>query len=404
MKWVSFIAGPDDCGSGEDGFKNALVELCGKVKEELGDKPVNLLLGFVAINFKEYFELVPEIIQKEISPDTFIGCSAGGLIGGGLEIEHKPSIVLTAAYLPGVEVNSFYLQDKELPDLDDSQESWYNLVGVTPLKEPSFIMLPEPFSFNTDVLIKGLDFAFPNSVKVGGLASGAMNALENGLFLNDKVYGSGLVGVSLDGNVIVDSVVAQGCKPVGDKFVITKCNKSILFELDGEPAVMALKRVIDKLSETEKELIKDSVFLGIVMNEMKESFEAGDFLIRNIIGIEPKSGALVVGEKLDNQKTVQFHVRDAATSADDLRLMLKSYKERELMGGQIKASGALLFSCLGRGAYLYSRSNHDSDCFRSYLGEVPIGGFFCNGEIGPVGESTFLHGYTSSFGIFRSRS
>src|SRR5262249_29734662 len=130
--------------------------------------------------------------------------------------------------------------------------------------------------------------------------------------------------------------------------------------------------------------------------------KTGDFLIRNILGIEPRSGALVIGEIPQVERTVQFHLRDAATSADDLRLTLKRYCE-EHNEGDGQAAGALLFSCLGRGRHLYGRANHDSECFRQYLGEVPLGGFFCSGEIGPVGGTTFLHGYTSSFGIFREK-
>ena len=97
---------------------------------------------------------------------------------------------------------------------------------------------------------------------------------------------------------------------------------------------------------------------------------------------------------------VQFHLRDADTSAQDLTAVLERFA---MDNRENQAHGALLFSCLGRGQHLYGRPNHDSDIFHEKLGEVPLGGFFCNGEIGPVSGTTFLHGYTSSFGIFRSR-
>ncbi|HEY9715411.1 MAG TPA: FIST C-terminal domain-containing protein, partial [Chroococcales cyanobacterium] len=185
---------------------------------------------------------------------------------------------------------------------------------------------------------------------------------------------------------------------------VTKCKDNFLLELDGAPAVHVLKELLDSLPEADQQLARNSLFLGVVMDEFKDDFKAGDFLIRNIIGIEPKSGALVVGEILRNERTVQFHLRDAATSADDLRLMLKRYIDQSRQSTATQVEGALLFSCLGRGQFLYGSPNHDSDCFRQYLGEVPLGGFFCNGEIGPVGGTTFLHGYTSSFGIFRSKA
>jgi small ligand-binding sensory domain FIST len=137
-----------------------------------------------------------------------------------------------------------------------------------------------------------------------------------------------------------------------------------------------------------------------MMDEFREEPLVGDFLIRNLIGVDPHRGAIAVGENLQEGMRVRFHLRDARTSAEDLHAMLKSY-EKALPGN---VSGALLFSCLGRGEGLYGRPNFDTGVFREHLGDVPVGGFFCNGEIGPVGGATFLHGYTSSFGLFRPRT
>lgn len=404
MRWASTIYTAPNSNKELD-FQACVSASLKEIKDKLAGNPVNLLFGFVSSHFREYYPDLPGLVKRELSPDVFIGSSAGGLIGGGKEVEAERSFSFIGASMPEVDLNGFYLSGKDLPDLDDGQESWYKLIGVKPSDKPAFVIITDPFSFRSDILVRGLDFAYPypDSVKIGGLASGAMLSGENGLFLNDNYYDNGMVGLSISGNVIVDTVVAQGCKAVGKPFTITKCKKNILYELDGNPAVMALKEVIDSLSENDKELIKDSVFLGVVLDEMKDSHQSGDFLIRNILGIEPTSGALVIGELLDQQKTVQFHVRDAATSNDDLRFLLKRYREETLDSGKFSPSGALLFSCLGRGVYLYGRPNHDSDCFFSYVGQVPLGGFFCNGEIGPVGSNTFLHGYTSSFGIFRER-
>ncbi|MBC7996362.1 MAG: FIST C-terminal domain-containing protein, partial [Leptolyngbya sp.] len=250
-------------------------------------------------------------------------------------------------------------------------------------------------------MVAGLDYAFASSQKVGGLASGANEPGKNALFLNDGVYREGMVGMAVSGNVVVDTVVAQGCRPIGKPLRVTNCQGNILLELDGEPAIKVLKGILEELKPQDQELARNSLFLGVVMDEFKSEFHAGDFLIRNLVGIVPEAGALVVGELLRQERTVQFHLRDAATSSDDLRLMLKSYSDGN--SGRVHPQGALLFSCLGRGKYLYGRKNHDSESFREHVGEVPLAGFFCNGEIGPVGGTTFLHGYTSSFGLFRAK-
>ena len=144
--------------------------------------------------------------------------------------------------------------------------------------------------------------------------------------------------------------------------------------------------------------MQTSLFLGIVMDDFNEDPQQGDFLIRNVVGMDGRTGVMAIGETLREGQRVQLHLRDALTSADDLSALLVKYASENDVG---QNQGALLFSCLGRGQFLYGRPDHDTDMFQEKVGAIPLGGFFCNGEIGPVGGTTFLHGYTSSFGIFR---
>lgn len=397
MKWSSAL----EKKNGDRSTLAGLIEkLANKIKDELDGQAPDFAVGFLSPQFQDDFDRFPELVDKAISPKSFIGCSAGGLIGDGQELEKLPGVALTAAVLPEVNVSAFHLNDDDLPDPDAGPDCWEKALNVASGEDPAFIVLPDPFTFRIDALVRGMDFAFPRSIKVGGLASGADRPGLNRLFMNREVLSSGVVGVAMTGNLVVDTVVAQGCRPIGTPLTVTKCEKNFLYEIDGKSAVKVLHDVLVSLPEKDQELAKNSLFLGVVMDEFKQEVKPGDFLVRNIIGLEPTSGALVVGELLRNERTIQFHLRDAATSADDLRLLLKDHCETKSKD----ASGALLFSCLGRGKYLYGLSNHDSNCFKQYFGEIPLGGFFCNGEIGPVGGTTFLHGYTSSFGIFRAKS
>jgi small ligand-binding sensory domain FIST len=396
VKWASHLSVPTD---EMDSLESVLVECCRVVQDQLGDSKPDLAVFFVSPHFILDYGAVPEIVKRELGATVLIGCSAGGLIGGGIEVEQQPAVALTAAKLPGVEITAFHVADDQLPDGDSAPDKWSELVGVEPSKHPSFVLLPDPFTLRVDVLVQGLDYAFPKSSKVGGLASGASRPGLNVLYLDGLIHRQGAVGVALSGDVIVETVVAQGCRPIGVPMRVSRCSKNFLLELDGQQAVSVLHNLLLSLEPEDRELAKTSLFLGVVMDEFKDDFKPGDFLIRNILGIEPNSGALVVAESLRPERTVQFHLRDAVTSADDLRVMLKHYRDLH----PEEAAGALLFSCLGRGQYLYGQPNHDSECFKEYLGEIPLGGFFCNGEIGPVSGTTFLHGYTSSFGIFRAR-
>jgi small ligand-binding sensory domain FIST len=230
------------------------------------------------------------------------------------------------------------------------------------------------------------------------LASGGQQPGANVLFIDATPHRAGLVGVALSGRIEIDTIVAQGCRPIGQPMFVTKCQGNILWELDGQPAVHVLHGLYQTLPAADQELARHSLFLGMVMNEHQHEYRQGDFLIRNIIGMDTERGVLAVAATPRENAVVQFHLRDAHTSAQDLDHLLSGY--RTATEGS-PPQGALLFSCLGRGLQLYGKPDHDTGAFRAALGDVPLGGFFCNGEIGPVQGTTFLHGYTSAFGLFR---
>ncbi len=127
-------------------------------------------------------------------------------------------------------------------------------------------------------------------------------------------------------------------------------------------------------------------------------FRQGDYLLRNVLGVDRDKGIVALGAHLEVGMEVRFHIRDAETSTLDLDAVLERAAQRA-----DGVEGALMFACQGRGEGLSGMPNHDSRVFAQYFGEASLGGFFCNGEIGPVQGKTHLHGYTSSFGLFRPR-
>lgn len=361
-----------------------------------GQKP-DLVVVFVSSLLRHRFEDVPALLADLLPARHVIGCSGGGTIGGGRELEHTPAVALSAAILPGVDLHPFHLDPDDLPDLDGPPDAWHRALGVPAEPTPHFVLLSDPFTFDVQDMAAGLDYAWPRSAKVGGLASDSPSPGGNALFLDGEVHQTGLVGLALAGNVHVDTVVAQGCRPIGSPMVVTRCRHNFLLELDGRPPLEVLQGLMQELDERDRRLARHSLFLGVLMDPTNLDPAHGDFLIRNLLGVDPQQGALAVGTELRPGQTVQFHLRDARTSTEDLERMLRRYRE----GVDARAEGALLFSCLGRGQYLYAEPDHDTRVFQAHMGPVPVAGFFCNGEIGPVGGATYVHGYTSCFALFR---
>ncbi|PSN18045.1 hypothetical protein C7271_14555, partial [filamentous cyanobacterium CCP5] len=273
---------------------------------------------------------------------------------------------------------------------------------VDPSKSPQFILVADPASTRINDLLQGLDFAYPGSSKVGGLAGIDTLSRSSGLFCDRTRHSEGIVGIALSGDIILDAIVAQGCRPIGEVFQVAEVDRNILLKLSGptigdDSPIEVLQELFQRLSPEDRSLAQHSLFIGIAQDSFKQDLEPGDFLIRNLLGVDPKVGAIAVGDRLRPGQRVQFHLRDAETSAEDLAALLERYQLRQ----PIAPVGALMFSCMGRGEGLYREPNFDSEMVHRQIGPMPISGFFCNGEIGPIGGTTFLHGYTSVFGICR---
>ena len=382
MQWFSAI-------SEKSVTADAIEEVSAELRAALGED-VDLVLLFASTDHAR--ELPPAAIKSK----ALIGCSGRGIIGGGKEIEDRRALSLTAAKLDGVELTTLHLRD----DIPQDDGAWYERLGFDAGAEPSFILLPDPFSFNVEACLRGLDSAFPGATIVGGLASGATMPGGHTLFIDGSSENDGAVLLALTGDIVIDPIIAQGCRPVGSPMLVSSCDGHVILSLDGKPPGETLRALHDSLPVSDRNLMQRSLFMGVEMKDQVE-YKAGDFLIRNIVGLDPDGKALAIAAKLQQWQAVQFHLRDRAASADDLDARLTGYVDGK---PSTPPGAAVLFSCLGRGEHLYDVAGHDSDMFRGKVGDLALGGFFCNGEIGPVGGTTFVHGYTSAFGVFRRRA
>jgi small ligand-binding sensory domain FIST len=391
-------------------LEGALRDVVAQLEGRLPAEP-NLGLVFISSSFTSEFARLLPLLHELLPLPAVVGCSGGGIVGMDAqgqpqELEDMPALSLTVASLPGVSVQTIHVTGEDLPDLDSSPTAWSELVGVAPAENPQFILMADPFSSKVNDLLQGLDFAYPDGVKIGGLASVDGFNRHSGLFCDRDYYTEGMVGVALSGPVVLDAIVAQGCRPIGPVYHVDQSERNILLALgnpdDGDtarPPLELLQDLFETLPEDERKLAQSSLSIGIAQDSFKLTLDPGDFLIRTLLGVDPKIGAIAVGDRLRPGQRVQFHLRDARTSAADLEHLLQSYQRQSPAG--TSPAGALMFACMGRGEGLYDQVNFDSSLFAQYLPGLPLGGFFCGGEIGPVGQTTFLHGFTSVFGICR---
>jgi len=374
----------------------ALERAMGELREALGGAEPDLLTCFASPAHAARAAELAARLRAGFPRALLLGCTARSVIGGGRELEDAPGLALFGASLPGVELRPFQLGPEALPAPGAARAFLSRALGIAPGDGWQLVLLADPFSADVESLLVGFDEGLPGVPVVGGLASGGDAPGANALWLGDALRRDGVVGVAFRGPLEIDSVVAQGCRPIGQPMFVTRCQGALLEEVDGRRPLDVLNELYAAAPAAEQALFRHSLFLGVEMRAEREAYGRGDFLVRNLTGADPERGALGVAALLREREVVQFHLRDAESAAQDLGERLARY------GRHPDVRGALLFSCLGRGSPLYGEPDHDSRAFRTQVADVPIGGFFCNGEIGPIEGRAFLHGYTSAFAIFRA--
>jgi small ligand-binding sensory domain FIST len=258
------------------------------------------------------------------------------------------------------------------------------------------LMICDPFTFPADGLLAHLNSSIPGTLVMGGMASGGLAVRQSRLFLDGRVLAQGAVGAYLP-QAEARLLVSQGCRPIGDPYTVTEAESNVIYELGGRTPLARLQEVAEALPGRDRELLAQGLQVGMVINEYQAERRQGDFLIRGVVGADPESGAIVVSGDVAVGQTVQFHVRDADSADQDLRRTLE--REAAAAGGR-RAAGTLLFTCNGRGSRLFSEPDHDAGLLAKMLGGMPAAGFFCAGELGPVGGQNFLHAYTASIALF----
>jgi small ligand-binding sensory domain FIST len=372
--------------------RGAAVQAALAAREGLAGAPADLAVVFASLHHADAAADLVDAVHEAVSPAGLIGCVAEAVLGGPREVEDQAAVSVWLGSLPGG-AETFHMEFVRT-ESGGVFAGWRFEADDGPPR--AHLLIADPFSFPVDLLLQHLNEQLPGARVIGGLASGSAEPGATVLLQDHQVHHEGAVGARLPSSVSVRTLVSQGCRPIGSAFVVTKAEENFVFELAGETPMERLREVVGRLGAADRELLQSGIQLGRVIDEYKPEYGQGDFLIRGVVGADPKNGAMAVGDLLQVGQTVQFHVRDAASADEELRMLL----EREIHEMPGRPAGALLFTCNGRGSRMFPTPDHDAKLVSSYLGGAPLAGFFAAGEFGPVGGKNFLHGFTASLVMF----
>ncbi|MUL39745.1 histidine kinase [Streptomonospora sp. PA3] len=350
------------------------------------DAPADLLCFFVCGADPDEVTLAGERAMALAGGAVTLGCSATGVVGGGRGVEEQGAVSVWAAHLPSVTATPFRLD--VIPEGDH--------LAVVGMHEPdstdrAALLLANPYEFPAQSFVARSTEALSGLPIVGGLADGMRGQDSVRLFCDGEVADAGAVGLILGGDGVAGTMVSQGCRPIGRPMAVTKSEGNVILELAGGPAYERLEALVNSLPPEEQDLAAGGLHIGIAMDEYADSHEQGDFLVRSVVGADPETGALTIGEMVEVGQTVRFQVRDHDSASADLIERLQAFGE-ETAG---RASAALLFSCSGRGSSMFPTSDHDVRLVQQQLGIESVSGFFAAGEIGPVAGRNHVHALTA---------
>jgi len=360
-------------------WDQALGRALGEVGDTLTAQP-DLVLLFAAPAYAQMFSYMAAVTQERTGAAIVIGCSGQGVIGPGREVEERPALSVLAASLPGARLHAVHISQATVAG-DGTPEAWHALTGVDPEDVNAWLIFSDPFTIDTEALLRGLARAYPGVPLIGGVASGSMTERRTHLFLNGDVLTAGAVLLAIGGAYTVRTVVSQGAQPIGAPWTVTGAHENVLETIGGRPAYEVLVETFHTLAPEMQTRARANLLVGLAMDEYRDEFGRGDFLIRNLLGGDQQTGALAISAYPRVGQTIQFQVRDADAADEELRAML--VRERAELGER-RPVAALLCACNGRGLGLFGAPDHDARTLAEELGPVPVAGFFCNGEIGPV--------------------
>ena len=369
--------------------RQAAVEAAAHARDELAGAAPSLAVLFGSRSHTDKAADVLAAVQEMVEPPALIGCVAHGIVAGRHEMEDEPAVAVWLA--SGLAAETFRLNF--VPTGSGGLLTGYRFDQAA---HDLHLLLPDPYTFPSKLLIEHLNTELPGQAAVvGGLVSGGRGPGGTRLFRDHDVFTSGLVGVRLPG-VHAVPIVSQGCRPIGHPYIVTGADGAAISELGGRPPLQRLREIVEGLPPDEQELVSRGLHIGIVVDEHLAAPGQGDFLIRGVFGADTSTGAIQIGEVVEVGATVQFQVHDAVGADKDLRLTVER-ATAELPG---RPTGALLFTCNGRGRQMFGVADHDAATIQELFGGIPLAGFFAAGEIGPIAGRNALHAFTASMALF----
>jgi len=344
---------------------------------QLGQGPANLGFLYVSDLLADHMGDILALFRQGTGIQHWVGATGIGICATGQEYLDQPAIVAMAGDFEAGSFNVF----SGIGDEGDIDAALLQC-GNTPANFA--IVHADPRNPHVSTLVSVLAQHVESGFLVGGLTSSRGRNIQ----IADEIVEGGLSGVSFSDGITIATRLTQGCSPIGPRHVITACQRNVIISLDGRPALDVFREDIGEVLARDLNRVGGYIFAGLPI----AGSDTGDYLVRNLVGIDPANNLIAIGELVEPGASVLFCRRDRDTARADMARMLESIRQ----GLYSQPRGGVYYSCLGRGAGLFGPDSEELRMISEALGKFPLVGFFCNGEI----SHNRLYGYTGVLTLF----
>ena len=337
---------------------------CEDCLRQLAPLPAGANLGFLYLS-AHFARAAADILARlrgATGIEHWVGTSGMGVCATGREYFDQPAMVVLAAALPQGAFRLFDLDERGVDGYVSANRAWLERTGAPfgvahgdPRAAATLRLLPRFAEATNAFLVGGLTSSqdeFPQFA--GGLAKGLLS------------------GVLFSSDIVVATALSQGCAPLGPAHEVTECAQNIAISLDGRPALEVLKEEIGEVLARDLRRLAGAVFAALPV----EGSDRADYVVRNLVGFDVQAGVVAIADELRQGQRLMFCRRDPEAAREDMGRMLSDLKRR----AKGAPRGALYCSCVARGPNMFGPDSGELDAIRSALGEVPLAGFFGNGE------------------------
>jgi small ligand-binding sensory domain FIST len=377
-------------------FSVAAADACAReALRKLGVSKASFAILFSSIDHSPHYEIILSTIKRIIGTAKIAGTSTSAIITEQGEFEDQAMLGLLLVESDEVDCESFMIENlQENPFM--AGQALGELLKKNYFQAEHLLIFPDHYSFQPHLFFEGFEQSFGFAHMTGGTAAQTGKLQKVCQIGNSKVSHDTVAGMALRGNIQSKTIISPSCHPLGEPLKITKSKAGSILEIEDRPAYDIFFEHVSRIKNIKFEQANHHILLGLPFKSFQTNFETNNYMIRNILEVNPEEGSISCSAFVEEGDFLTFALRDANKSKLDFEVKLADLKTSLPQ----EPAFAVYINCCARGLLLYEKQHEDVSLIRNFFPNLPLIGFFAYAEIAPVDYSNQIHYHSGVLSVF----